>query len=833
MIRHTRLERRLTAQLEAAFGRPVEVGRYDFSLWGGPTLEAQSVVVGEDPRFGNEYFLRAEALSVRLGWQSLLRGHLQLGTLSLTRPSLNLVRNADGEWNLAEWLPKPAGPAVQGPLNGPVRAPPALRFSRIDVEAGRINFKRGDEKLSFAFVGVKGTVETESPGRWRMDLEATPSRAAVIVQQAGTFHLTGHIGGTSSRLRPAVLNLSWSEASIADVVRLARSYDYGIHGALALSVTARTEGDSWMLDGRAELRQLHRWDLTLRADNPSVNLTVKARLDPENSYLEVSDAALEAPRSNARVLGRISWSHARLIKVEELPPVYFTLRSSAIDLNDALAWLRAFHSDVADDVSINGTVSAKGVVSGWPLHLENATVFTEGAVIAGARLRVPVHLSRAQFRYDHRIISLLPLTASFGTLSGPPQGSFRIESSTEPDPLSFLRLHMTGSIAQVRDLIAAASSLGWNISRGWDLAGPMRCDLLWQGAEYPWLAQPVGTMEWGNGPGGGSLRAPFLNFPVEQIRARAELKTGARHITLSSAQAFGALWNGAFDRQGPSDDWQFSLSADRLAASDLDRWLNPHWRESLLNRMLPFLNPRSPANAEPENLRASGRLTMDQFTLSPLTVRRLQGDLKIEGRRIHLGGVKGQFYGGDITGSLDADLQTTPAYQVRLGLSRVDLGALGAATPALASLFAGSVSGEVSFHARGASRADLLTSLECNGAARVNEAELRYINLVESLREMTRRRGTSMFREASAAFTCGDNKLQLHDLRLLGSDSESLGSGSIDSNRNLDIRIRFFSGGSPGRDASKPSESSEQPYELTGPLSAPKITRVPLPSRPH
>src|ERR1700690_4304074 len=56
-IQHTSLNRKITPRLESAFGRSVEVGSYGFSLWGRPTLEARSVVVGEDPRFGREYFL--------------------------------------------------------------------------------------------------------------------------------------------------------------------------------------------------------------------------------------------------------------------------------------------------------------------------------------------------------------------------------------------------------------------------------------------------------------------------------------------------------------------------------------------------------------------------------------------------------------------------------------------------------------------------------------------------------------------------------------------------------------------------------------------------------
>jgi len=126
------------------------------------------------------------------------------------------------------------------------------------------------------------------------------------------------------------------------------------------------------------------------------------------------------------------------------------------------------------------------------------------------------------------------------------------------------------------------------------LSGPFACDLRWQAALSRSPAapavQPVGWLEFGtpvNAHGkvpdkstdGAALRAPFLNLPVVQIYARAELKPGIRHVTLSSAQAFGAHWGGTFDRRDPAGPWQFSLAADRLAAADLDRWMNPAWRE--------------------------------------------------------------------------------------------------------------------------------------------------------------------------------------------------------------------------------------------------------------
>ncbi len=335
LLQHTPLRQKLTSRLEAAFGRPVEVGSYDFSLWGGPTLEAQSVTVAEDPRFGHEYFLRAESLTVRFRWQSLLRGHLELGTLSLTRPSLNLVRNSYGDWNLSEWLPRPAEtPRLNAPI-GPARPMTSvLRFGKVEVQGGRINFKNGDEKIAFALTNLKGALETESPGRWRIDLDAQPSRAAVILQHAGTLHLAGHVGGTSSRLRPAQLELSWQDASITDVLRLARTFDYGVHGTVAVSLTAHTDGDAWLLEGRAELRQLHRWDLALRADNPSLNLIAQGKLDLPGSRLELTQATLEAPLSNALASGVLDWNHFGKALTRDSSGTLLQVTAPGIELSD-------------------------------------------------------------------------------------------------------------------------------------------------------------------------------------------------------------------------------------------------------------------------------------------------------------------------------------------------------------------------------------------------------------------------------------------------------------------------------------------------------------------
>src|SRR5206468_5416152 len=105
LVRTNRGHAYLIAHLERAFGRQAEVESFDARSLPRPQLDANGVTVGEDPSFGYEYFLRAENLSTNLRVLGLLRGHFEFGTMALNKPSLILVRNSEGRWNLERWLP--------------------------------------------------------------------------------------------------------------------------------------------------------------------------------------------------------------------------------------------------------------------------------------------------------------------------------------------------------------------------------------------------------------------------------------------------------------------------------------------------------------------------------------------------------------------------------------------------------------------------------------------------------------------------------------------------------------------------------------------------------
>ena len=144
-------------------------------------------------------------------------------------------------------------------------------------------------------------------------------RASVALQEAGTLRLQGTVAGTSARLRPAALNLTWEDASLADAVRLARGSDYGVRGTLGAEFSAKIDdppaasdteraSDEWTVEGIVRLAGIHAWDLAGESTDPAVNVSVTAAWRSGVPRVEMRRCVLELPNSRLDATGEIDWS---------------------------------------------------------------------------------------------------------------------------------------------------------------------------------------------------------------------------------------------------------------------------------------------------------------------------------------------------------------------------------------------------------------------------------------------------------------------------------------------------------------------------------------------
>jgi AsmA protein len=98
-------------KLEQQLNRKVSLG--DMSLGLFPLrFRLANLAIDDDPKFGNRPFIQTQELSVSVKLLPLLSKSVEVDSLSLERPSVELIKNAQGVWNFASLGEKTPAPAA-------------------------------------------------------------------------------------------------------------------------------------------------------------------------------------------------------------------------------------------------------------------------------------------------------------------------------------------------------------------------------------------------------------------------------------------------------------------------------------------------------------------------------------------------------------------------------------------------------------------------------------------------------------------------------------------------------------------------------------------------
>src|SRR5215510_14025096 len=99
-IRLDRLKKRLETSISASVGRRVSAQQINFHLLPQPGFDLKDFSIEDDPAFSSEPLLHSDSVTANLRLRSLLGARIEIARLSLKEPSLNLVRNSQGRWNM-------------------------------------------------------------------------------------------------------------------------------------------------------------------------------------------------------------------------------------------------------------------------------------------------------------------------------------------------------------------------------------------------------------------------------------------------------------------------------------------------------------------------------------------------------------------------------------------------------------------------------------------------------------------------------------------------------------------------------------------------------------
>lgn len=704
------LRKRIINSVSLSLGRKVDVQWVKLRLLPRPGFELVNFVVYDDPAFSAEPVLRAEEVTAALGFGSLLGGRMEIGRLSLKEPSLNLVRGANGRWNIESLIERAAhAEAVQAQNHLPARRP---RFPYLEAENGRINFKVGPEKKSYALTDADFAVWLDSNDRWGMRLAAQPVRTDFNLTDTGTLRMSGTWQRSGSlRDIPLEFALRWDGAQMGELTKLFYGRDMGWRGGLTFSADLTGTPAQMKIGVKLSLDDFRRYDIVTQQ---SLRLATTCEANYSSVKRAISNLVCRSPigQGSLSVKGRIGAPTGR--RAYDL-----TLAVNDIPLQAVVNLMRRAKKDLPDDLSATGTVAGN-------FALRSAAKGRGELEWTGG--------GRAEHFVLHSAIANTELTLGmvpFGVQSV--AGVARKNSDLVRGALSDVRLSV-GPIAVPLAKQAAVTVEGWATGSGYNftIQGEGPVERLLQAAQIAGLQVPQLTADGsakvnlavaGLWPGfaaprpSGTVqlrpiraRLPGLNGEVDIDSANLLLDNDRVHVTGIVASAAGTNWEGSLSFPRPCHflsgcPVHFDLEADRVAADRLQKWLGP------ANRKRPWyrFTAGTPGPSLLTVLNASGSLAVKQVHIRGVEANRISCDVEIRDGFVHLTGLTADLLGGKHRGNWTGNLRVSPPEFTAAGtFERIDLGQLADAMHD--GWIAGTAKGTYQFRASGRTAEDWLAS---------------------------------------------------------------------------------------------------------------------------
>jgi hypothetical protein len=399
-INAARFSGRIKSALEFSLGRKVDFEKAHFSIFSGPGFSLENVKIAEDPRFGIEPFAYVPTLQARLRLDKLLIGRIQFASLRLVDPSLNLVKRADGNWNVVELMKRLSAPSKLS-LN---------LFPALEVSDGRVDFKFGTRKTTLYISASDLSIYPERSGKVYIRFSGSPARTDRAGMGFG--HFRGNVqwfmnsrAGTNQVQAEVTLDPS----NLSELATLIQGHDIGIHGTISSEL--RVEGLANQLEilGDLHLRDVHRWDLL-----PSSGEDWAVRFGGDLDLLaQKFDLATLPPQRGQSTPVAI---HLRVGNFLTAPSASVIAELKAAPLRDLLPLARRMGIPLPNDADLRGTLNGAIGYSkngGWAggLTIGNAEAILRGAPALRAAA-AEVTVARERVRFNPAIVE----TGGGGTL---------------------------------------------------------------------------------------------------------------------------------------------------------------------------------------------------------------------------------------------------------------------------------------------------------------------------------------------------------------------------------------------------------------------------------
>lgn len=323
------LKRIVIERLEQATGRRVSIEKAGFTILRGLSINASGIEIGDDPRFGNPFFARAENFYLKVRLLPLFSKCIEIRSLLFVKPEIYLVRDSGG-FNTASLTGRDSTEEKKATGSGPGFA---FLLASASVEQAFVHYsdlRNPPLSLTAGPLDLKLTLD-QSGGRMRflaeLELEKVESRGAAwtkVLQRSLPLRLTA---GADIDPSSASADINRLEAELAGIL-------FEGEGRLT---GYRTEHPECSLQWRGQIGDMDRAasllpeglldSLGLRITQGRLDLSGALRINPEGSdsldwsvSADITDGKIElrgAPRPLSGIDARATM-HGEELLLERL-----------------------------------------------------------------------------------------------------------------------------------------------------------------------------------------------------------------------------------------------------------------------------------------------------------------------------------------------------------------------------------------------------------------------------------------------------------------------------------------------------------------------------------
>jgi len=703
------LRSRIAGSIGKALDRRVALDNVRLHFLPRPSFDLEGLVIYDDPAFSAEPMIRAQEVSAAIRFRSLLGGRLEIATLSATEPSINLVRNNEGRWNLASLLERNAQiPAAPTEKPASVRRP---AFPYLEASSARINLKLGQTKKSYALMDADVALWQDSDNSWGARIKAAPVRTDFNLTDTGLLQINATWQRAPSlRSTPMQLAVQWQKGQLGQITNLLSGKDRGWRGGVSFTANLAGTLEALQIESQTTIEGFHRYDL-VGSENVRLATVCSGRYNAIT--ITLADLLCESPISGGTLRLRGTFA-----MVEEQPTYDLTLAVEKVPLTSVVRLLRQAKKQIPGDLTASGLLNAEfhtarsvpeddgatGVSPVLPGGDARLSTARQGALQhlsqtwsgngSATNVRLSSNAGKDEFGFGTIPLLLVGAESQGAAQRGRPGHPRRQEEEADQEPaaphlrMGPITLAMNGSApvnaggwmstagyrfflrgdVELKDLFRLENVLGLPVARP-AAEGSARLDVNVAG---PWrgfaAAASAGTAQLRN------VRAEMhgLNTPIEIGSATMILTPDAVWMQKLSARTGSTHWSGGVTAPrhcaapgvvpgaAPNCAFQFDLTADELSTGDLAEWFTPHPAQRPWYRILNSSSSSSSNDPQSSSpllaIQVHGNLHIGRFGLKKVLATQVATQVEVDRGKITLTALRGDLLGGTHQGNWTIDV---------------------------------------------------------------------------------------------------------------------------------------------------------------------------------